>query len=61
MNTDKINHEFIEVLSRKSGRELSMVQNLFNDIKNLQDQEYISDKELLSLNRQVQNFYKNKI
>ena len=61
MNTDKINNDFLEVLSRKSGTELAMVQNLFNTIKNLQEQEYVSDKELLSLNRQVQNFYKNKI
>jgi hypothetical protein len=58
MNTDKVNNDFMEVLSRKSGTELAMVQNLFNTIKNLQEQEYVSDKELLSLNRQVQNFYK---
>jgi hypothetical protein len=61
MNTARINDEFMNVLSRKTGVEEAIVQNLFNTIKSLQSREDISDTELLSLNRQIQNFYKNKI
>ena len=60
MNTDKIDNTFIDILSKKSGVEFAMVESLFDTIKTVQDREEISDKELLSLNRLIQNFYKLK-
>ncbi|MEP6617344.1 MAG: DUF4350 domain-containing protein [Ginsengibacter sp.] len=61
VNTERVNEELVNVLSRKSGIQQSTVQDLFDTIANVQSQENISDQELLSLNRQVQNFYKNVI
>ena len=60
MNTDKVTTVFLDTLSRKSGVEYPAVESLFSTIKSFQNKEEISDKELLLLNRQMQNFNKLK-
>lgn len=58
LNTSNINEELINTLSRKSGVELAQVETLYRTIQHAQQQYQISDFELLSLNTQIQNFYK---
>ena len=60
LNTTKINEEFISALSRKSGVDHAGTEQLVKTIQLVQQQNDINDDELLSLNRQVQNFYKTK-
>ncbi|MBA2561894.1 MAG: DUF4350 domain-containing protein [Chitinophagaceae bacterium] len=60
MNTSTVNHQFVETLSRKTGTDITVTQQLFDTINQLQSQEQLTDVELLLLNEQVQNFYKNK-
>ena len=60
LNTAKINEGFISSLSRKSGVPLDVTRNLFKTITLSLDQIDLNDMELLSLNQQIQNFYKNK-
>ena len=60
MNTSTVNQEFAETLSRKSGIDITTTQQLFDTIHQVQSQEQLTDVELLLLNEQVQNFYKNK-
>jgi hypothetical protein len=60
MNTSTVNHQFVETLSRKTGTDITVTQQLFDTINQLQSQEQLTDIELLLLNEQVQNFYKNK-
>jgi hypothetical protein len=60
MNTSTVNQEFIETLSRKSGTDIAVTQKLFDTISQVQSQEQLTDVELLLLNEQVENFYKNR-
>ena len=60
MNTSTVNQEFVETLSRKSGIDITVTQQLFDNINQVQSQEQLTDVELLLLNDQVQNFYKNR-
>ena len=60
LNTNQINHEFITTLSRKSGVERDQVESLYRAINNIQSEHEMDDYKLLSLNQQIQNFYKNK-
>ncbi len=58
LNTNTINNEFITTLSRKSGIEHAKIETLYRSIQHAQQQPQINDFELLSLNTQIQNFYK---
>jgi hypothetical protein len=58
LNTNTINNEFITTLSRKSGIELAKIETLYRTIQHAQQQPQINDFELLSLNTQIQKFYK---
>ena len=61
MNTNTINDEFILQLSRKSGFGNDATKKLFKTIALIQHSTDISDEQLLSLNQQIENFYKTKI
>jgi predicted nucleic acid-binding protein len=58
VNTNTINDEFLTTLSRKSGVEFTQVETLYRTIQHAQQQYQITDFELLSLNTQIQKFYK---
>jgi hypothetical protein len=58
LNTNNINEAFINTLSRKSGVALPKVESLYRAIHHAQNNLVIDDFELLSLNTQIQNFYK---
>ncbi|MEO6731067.1 MAG: DUF4350 domain-containing protein [Ferruginibacter sp.] len=61
LNTSHLNDEFITTLSRKSNNTKEGTDKLFQLIHTIQQSTEISDQQLLSLNQQVENFYKNKI
>ena len=61
LNTNHINEEFINSLSRKSNVPIDITQKLFATIRQVQNNYDISDEQMLSLNRQIENFNKTKI
>lgn len=61
LNTSHINDDFITTLSRKSNVAKEKVEELFNTIATIQQNNKISDHQLLSLNQQIEKFNKNKI
>lgn len=60
LNTSQVNQQFITALSGKSGFGIEETGNLFNSINNIHTKENIEDSELMTLNEQLQKFYKNK-
>ena len=52
------NKDFITVLSKKSGVGAEQVQSLYSNIQQVGLAQDVSDFELLSLNEQIQQFYK---
>jgi hypothetical protein len=58
LNTNHPNSDFITVLSRKSGVPHEKVEALYRTIANMQQTQQVDDYQLLSLNQQIQNFYK---
>jgi hypothetical protein len=58
LNTSHPNQEFITTLSRKSGVPQEKVDILYSTIGNALRSSSIDDYQLLSLNQQIQNFYK---
>lgn len=52
---------FLTSLSKKSGIELNNVQSLYSTMQQINTAENVNDFELLSLNEQIQNFYKKRI
>ena len=52
--------DFVQLLSKKSGVSFESVQALYNTMDQVQLSEEVSDFELLTLNEQIQNFYKNR-
>ena len=60
LNTGQVNEDFITTLSRKSNVPPETTKALFSLIHEVQQASEMSDQELLSLNRQIENFYKNK-
>jgi hypothetical protein len=60
LNTNVINEEFITALSRKSGVQRDRVETLYRNIAGTQDSFEVSDYQLLSLQEQIQKFYKNR-
>lgn len=59
VNTNVINDDFITTLSRKSGIDRQKVAALYKTIKQVNDSAVVVDYELLTLNEQIQQFYKN--
>ncbi len=61
INTAVINKDFITSVSGKSGVSRIETEQLFELIKNIQEQENVTDEELLELNLKIENFKKQKI
>jgi len=59
LNTGAVNDDFITTLSRKSGVEREKVDSLYRAINHVNNSDTIDDYQLLSLNEQIQYFYKN--
>ena len=60
LNSNHINDEFMTVLSRKSGVQKEKVDTLYRTILATQSSDVVNDYQLLSLQEQIQRFYKNK-
>jgi len=60
LNTSVINDDFITALSRKSGVDRGQVESLYRAIQHAYNNPVVDDYQLLSLNVQIQNFYKKK-
>jgi hypothetical protein len=60
ISTATINDEFINSLSGKSGVSLEKTQQLFSLIERIQSEKNVDDTELLQLNTEIENFYKNQ-
>ncbi|MDB5222278.1 MAG: hypothetical protein JWN83_945 [Chitinophagaceae bacterium] len=60
LNTTRVNNEFMNSLSGKSGVPVETTQKLFNTIDAINAGKNISDIELLRLNELIQKFYKNR-
>lgn len=60
LNTNQLNEEFIELLSRKSAVPKEVTAALFKTITDIQQQPSVNDQQLLLLNKQIENFYKNR-
>lgn len=60
LNTQAVNKNFTVSLSKKSGVSPEAVQSLYNAIEQVQLSQNLSDFELISLNEQMQEFYKNR-
>ncbi len=58
VNTNVTNNDFITTLSRKSGVEYSKVESLYRAIHQINNNTEVDDYQLLSLNEQIQHFYK---
>lgn len=58
LNTNIINDDFITTLSRKSGVPREKIDSLYRSIGHVQSNTVVDDYQLLSLNEQIQNFYK---
>lgn len=61
LNTNLVNDDFITTLSRKGNVSKEVTEALFQSIKLINNSFEISDEQLLILNQQIENFYKNKI
>lgn len=60
LNTNLINEDFINTLSRKSGVNKEKVETLYRSIGSAHASAEVNDYQLLSLHEQIQIFYKNK-
>jgi hypothetical protein len=61
LNTSHINDEFISTLSRKSNNTKEGTEKLFKLINVIHQSMEVSEQQLLLLNQQIENFYKNKL
>jgi hypothetical protein len=60
LNTNLVNEDFLISLSRKSGVELIKIKRLYYDMQHATDSPEVKDTMLLSINEQIQEFYKTK-
>lgn len=60
LNTGQVNDDFIMMLSRKSGVGKDQVDTLYRTITATQNSAVVNDYQLLSLQEQIQNFYKKR-
>ncbi len=60
LNISVVNDSFITTLSRKSGVDKEKVEALYRTIQHAHNNPVVDDYQLLSLNEQIQNFYKKK-
>ncbi len=59
LNSTQVNNDFIVMLSRKSGVEKDKVDTLYRTILATQGSDMVNDYQLLSLQQQIQHFYKS--
>ena len=59
LNTNHVNDDFIVMLSRRSGVDKDKVDTIYRTITAAQRSNVINDYQLLSLQEQIQQFYKN--
>jgi len=59
LNTNNINTEFVQSLSRKSGIAEPVVQELIDKASYINDATEITDKELFEINNLIYQFYKS--
>ncbi len=60
LNSSHVDDDFILMLSRKSGVEKDKVETLYRTIADTHKSSVVNDYQLLSLQTQIQQFYKNK-
>jgi hypothetical protein len=60
LNTSHLDEAFIATLSRKANHSPEKMEALLTSIRNIQQSAQVSDQELLSLNQQLEHFYKTK-
>ncbi len=58
LNTNVVDDEFITALSRKSGVDRGAVESLYRAMQHAHQSAVVDDYQLLSLNQQIQHFYK---
>jgi hypothetical protein len=58
LNTSLIDQEFIEALSNKTEIDITEISSLMQMIKRYSDAATITDKQLIELNNNIENFYK---
>ena len=61
LNTNLVNADFISTLSRKSGVPVEKVETLYRTISHAHSNVEIDDYQLMSLNEQIQQFYKRSV
>lgn len=61
LNTSLVNDDFITTLSRKAAVPKETTEALFQSISFVQHSSAVTDQQLLLLNQQIEEFYKNKI
>jgi hypothetical protein len=59
LNTNHFSEDFAAILSRKSNVEQAITQRVLATISKVQQADKISDEQLISLNQQIEKFYKN--
>jgi hypothetical protein len=59
LKTTEIDQEFRNDLSSKSGIVPQQINELFDYISFIQNNEYITENQLITFNDQIENFYKN--
>lgn len=59
LKTTEINQEFKSDLSNKSGISPQEITDLFDYISFVQNNDYITENQLITLNEQIENFYGN--
>ena len=59
LNSTQANNDFIVMLSRKSGVDKDKVDILYRTISATQSSDVVNDYQLLSLQQQIQHFYKS--
>jgi hypothetical protein len=57
LKTSVLNEEFVIALSQKSGVEVDSLQKLLNQITIIRSGVYISDRDLISFNQNIEQFY----
>lgn len=60
LNSSQPNEAYLQTLSSKSGLEPAKIKELYGNINFALQTSQVTDEELLTLNEQIQHFYKNR-
>ena len=61
LNTSQLDANFVDVFSRKSNTPKEETEKLFEFIQSLQQEDYITDHQLLILNQHIEKFYNGNL